>query len=370
MIKVLLLSDPSSPHTIKWARSLSSSGVEVCIFGLNPCPHEAYASFPNIRIHSLGLNADIFLTGQASLNKIYYLKALTKIKQIIKDFKPDILHAHYATSYGLLGALSGFKPFILSVWGTDIFDFPNVSLLHRCILRFNLMRADNILSTSYAMAKETQKYTRKAIEVTPFGIDLNIFKPTSVDSFFSPKDIVIGTIKTLAETYGIEYLIRAFYILRSNYPQMPLKLLIVGGGELEQKLKSITRELGLGSCVIFTGKVSYDDVPKYHNMISVFVSVSNSESFGVAIIEASACERPVVVSRVGGLIEVVEDGVSGIVVPPRNVAATAKAIEHLILNEDLRKKMGSAGRKRVALMYDWNANVSHMMGIYKNILAK
>lgn len=190
------------------------------------------------------------------------------------------------------------------------------------------------------MAKETKLYTNKDIEVTPFGIDMEQFKSMEVESLFDKDDIVIGTVKTLEDKYGIEYLIKAFKIVSDKYPDLPLKLLIVGGGSLEGSLKSLVKELNLEDKTIFTGKVPFKDVPKYHNMLSVSASVSivNSESFGVAIIEASSCAKPVVVSNVGGLPEVVEDGVSGFVVPSRDPQKTAEAIEKLVLDKNLRKK--------------------------------
>lgn len=105
-------------------------------------------------------------------------------------------------------------------------------------------------------------------------------------------------------------------------------------------------------------------------MLTVSVSVSDSESFGVAVIEASACAKPVVVSNVGGLPEVVEDGVTGIIVPPRDPEATAEAIENLILSQDLRTKMGTEGRKRVGRLFDWDKNVKQMAKIYQAINRK
>ena len=100
--------------------------------------------------------------------------------------------------------------------------------------------------------------------------------------------------------------------------------------------------------------------------ISVFPSMN--ESFGVSVIEASACEKPVIVSNVGGLPEVVENGVTGIVVPPANTLELSKAIEKLILDKTLRIKMGKAGRDRVETMYNWENNVSEMIDIYKGIV--
>jgi L-malate glycosyltransferase len=367
-MKVLLLSNPASSHTVKLACSLALSGLDIVIFGLNQCAPKTYANFPNIKVISIDLGTNITYSRKSNRRKLIYLKALPLLRQAIKAFSPDIVHAHYASSYGLLGALCGFRPYVLSVWGSDIFNFPNISALHKWVVQFNLLRAGKVLSTSYALATETNKYTSKSIEVSPFGIDLSVFKPETVASLFAPGDIVIGTVKALEEIYGVEYLIRAFHLVKNRYPQLPLKLLIVGGGSLEQQLKMLITELDLNDCTELTGHVPPNDVRNYHNMLSVYVAVSLSESFGVAILESGACGKPVVVSNVGGLPEVVEDGVTGIVVPPKDIAATAGAIERLVLDKDLRMQMGCAGRERVMRLYDWNANVSHMINIYKGLL--
>ena len=369
-MKVLLLSDAHSIHTVKWAKSLSKKGIEIAVFSLNFNENEAnpYQNDINVKVYyCVDKNAKKRSSGFAKLS---YLSALPALKKAISEFKPDIVHAHYASSYGLLGALSGFHPYIISVWGSDVFDFPDISFLHKAVINYNLFKADRILSTSKVMAVETGKYTDKEVIVTPFGIDLDKFKPLNVNSLFNDKDIVIGTIKTLEEKYGIEYLIKAFAIVKNKYHNLPLKLLIVGDGSLSENLKKLVHDLNIEDETVFTGKIAHELVPVYDNMlsVSVSVSVSNSESFGVAIIEASACGKPVVVSDVGGLPEVVENGVTGIVVPPRAPEKTAEAIEKLVLDEKLRKQMGEAGRKRVAKFYDWNKNVEQMIEIYKGLI--
>ncbi|MCD7873785.1 MAG: glycosyltransferase [Acidaminococcaceae bacterium] len=149
---------------------------------------------------------------------------------------------------------------------------------------------------------------------------------------------------------------------------MPLKLLIVGEGSQKTYLKKLAEDLGIAEDSVFTGKIVHSLVPVYDNMLSISVSVSNSESFGVAVIEASACEKPVVVSNVGGLPEAVEDGVTGLIVPPRNPEKTALAIEKLILDSSLRAEMGKAGRKRAFQLYNWHNNVQQMISIYKGAL--
>jgi len=144
----------------------------------------------------------------------------------------------------------------------------------------------------------------------------------------------------------------------------------VGGGSQDAFLKKLCADLGITSHVAFTGMIPYDEVVRYHNMIDIYVAVSvyQSESFGVAIIESSACEKPVVVSNMGGLPEVVDDGVTGFVVPARDPDATAAAIERLVLDKKLRAKMGTAGRRRVMELYDWKVNVDQMVSIYDDVL--
>jgi len=365
-MKILLLADPNSVHTVKWAKSLAQNNIDVFIFGTGHFSVNDYDGINNISVRTLNENV---ARDEGVLSKISYLKALPIIKEIIKKNKPDILHAHYASSYGLLGALSGFHPFVLSVWGSDVFDFPRKTIIHKQILKYNLRKADKILSTSQIMAKEISLYTSKEIEIIPFGIDVNFFLPQqNIQSVFEDDAIVVGTVKTLEHIYGVEYLIKAFKIVIERNKTLPLKLLIVGRGSLKKALKNLVKELNLEDNTIFTGEIQHAEIPKYLNMLSVYVALSEKESFGVAVIEASSCAKPVVVSNVGGLPEVVEDGVSGFIVPSRNPEKAADAIEKLVLNERLRKKIGEQGRVRVNKLYNWNDNVKQMIKIYNNIL--
>lgn len=370
-MRIFLLADLNSVHTIKWATSLAENGLEICLFGLSNVNHRFYEPHKNIQVCTIGIDSSITGNVKATSAKFRYFKAIPQVKGVIRQFKPNIVHAHYASSYGLIGALSGFHPFILSVWGADIFEFPLKSFLHKYLIQYNLKQADQILSTSHFMAGEISKYINKPIVVTPFGIDLSSFKPQPVASLFNQDDLVVGTIKALEEQYGVEYLIKAFRLLRDKHPGLPLKLLIVGGGSLEKSLKTLVKKLNLENETVFTGRVSYETVPSYHNMLSIYVALSviDSESFGVAVIEASACEKPVVVANIGGLPEVVEDGVTGFITPPRNPEKAAETIEKLILDKDLCLSMGRVGRKRVTNLYNWDDNVKQMIRVYQNVLS-
>ncbi len=360
-MKLLLLSDPNSVHTIKWATSLAKQGIQVKILGLRQLTVNDYFEFSNIDVVTISDNQS--KSGVSSI--LALLKAPQLLKQTIAEFKPDLLHSHYASSYGLFGAISKFHPFIISLWGSDVFEFPNQSFLKKLILKFNLSKADKILSTSKIMAVEGQKYTTKPIDITPFGIDPTKFTPQKVNSIFKPNDIVIGTTKNLEHIYGVDLLIEAFHIVKTKYSNLPLKLLLVGSGSQRELLERKILKLNLQGSVIFTGKVTHSDVAKYINMMTIFVANSRAESFGVSVVEASSCEKPVIVANVGGLPEVVVDNRTGLMVEAENAKQTANAIEKLILNPELIKTYGIAGREFALKNYNWQDNVHQMIGIYK-----
>lgn len=367
-MRILILSDSDSPHTIKWVKSLTEQNIEIGIFSIHKADVNLYQGMKNLKIYDLGLDRKIQDKGEKNLTKIIYLKGIRELKKTIVEFKPDILHSHYASSYGLLGSMVNFHPYIISAWGSDVFKFPNYSLIHKNILKYNFYKVDQILCTSYALRKEINKYTKKNIALTPFGVDTNKFKPSTTEINKDNKPIIIGTIKTLEENYGIEYLIRGFKILENQTPDLPLKLLIVGKGTQELSLKNLVEKLNIQSKVEFTGYINPDLIPKYHNMLDIAVFPSIEESFGVSVLEASACGKPVIVSNVGGLPEVVEDGKTGFIVEKENPDAIALALGKFIANPELRNEFGKNGRNKVIKEFNWDDSVKNMVSIYNQIL--
>lgn len=368
-MKILILSDSDSPHTLKWIRSLVEHNLEIGLFSIHTSNLHLYSDLKNITIYDADISRKYQELSESNLSKLIYLRSFLKLKKVIKKFKPDIVHSHYASSYGFLGSLTNFHPYIISAWGSDVFKFPNYSVIHKNILKFNLYRADEILSTSYALRKETNKYTKKNILITSFGVDTEKFKPLNKEVFIDKNEIVIGTIKTLEENYGIEYLIRGFKILEDEIPNQQLKLLLVGKGTQENYLKSLVSKLNIKSKIEFTGYINPDLVPQYHNMIDISVFPSIEESFGVAVLEASACCKPVIVSRVGGMPEIVDENETGFIVEKQNPEAIAKALKKLVDNSVLRSKMGKKGRNKVINEFDWNDSVKKMLSIYNELLS-
>jgi glycosyltransferase involved in cell wall biosynthesis len=364
MLKLLLLSDLNSIHTKKWVKAIAQKGVEIQVFGLGRPTDDFYEQLNNVKVHHAEFTNQY---GKSGVGKVKYLKVRKQLKEIAANFKPDLVHAHYATSYGLLGSLLGHKRYLISVWGEDVFSFPKESAVKKWIFKRNLRKAKGIFSTSKIMAKEAKLYTEKEVNVVPFGVDVNVFK--KLESKTDGDNLTIGIVKTLEDKYGISYLIEAFNTVLRSHPNRQFELLIVGKGSKEKELKKQVNDLELDDFVVFAGAVSHSEVPAYFNKMDIVVvpSVNNGESFGVAAVEASACEKPVIVSDVGGLPEVVIDGETGLICPPKNSQCLADKIALLVTDKDMRQRLGKNGRKNVLEQYDWQQNVDLMMSHYIRI---
>jgi len=358
-MKILLVAPASNIHTQRWANGLAGRGLEVHVASIHP-PLQGYSE--GVHIHSL-----------PSWKGVGYIFAAPLLQRISREIQPDIINAHYATGYGTLARLAKCSPLVLSVWGSDVYDFPLKSSIHRWWLRRNIAAAHKLASTSNAMAIHTMQFCHgpRSIAITPFGIDVGCFFPASrVDDGV----IRIGTIKTLLPKYGIDTLLNAFAILHSRVEQelaARLRLDIAGEGQQRQELEQLAKNLGISEITTFAGRIPHQEVPARLATYDVYVALSrlDSESFGVAILEASACGLPVVVSNVDGLSEVVKDGQTGIVVPRENPNLAADALEKLLRDPQFARAMGQAGCAHVERNYSWESSLDTMIEVYRSTLA-
>lgn len=363
MKTICYLADASNPHTIKWCNYFKNKGYNIHVISLNE------GSIDGVKVHNFNFNVKE-LKNESSFKKVKYITAISKIKSILEQIKPDILHAHYASSYGLIGSLLNYHPYVISVWGTDIYDFPNGGFIQKMIIKYNLKKADYIFSTSKDMARETNKYTNKNIYITPFGVDMEVFKPINKTTQNNQDVFTIGTIKTLEKKYGIDYLIRAFALLKESIRDKKLVLKIGGSGSQYDNLVNLAEELNIIDSIEFLGRIPQDKVAQIFNSFDIAVFPSLRESFGVAAVEAQACGVPVIVTNVGGHPEVIQDDKTGIVVEPENYIQIKDAIIKLIEDESLIRSMSRDSINFIKENYEINLNFNEIEKIYINILNK
>src|SRR5699024_4805033 len=349
----------SVSHTVRWVNGMAKLGHEVHLITMHE--EEADKIDQRVTIHHLKIPAPFG----------YYLN-VSKAKRLLKIIQPDLLHVHYASGYGTLARFINFTPTLLSVWGTDVYIFPYESKQKERILRKNLKAADFITSTSFDMRSQTQKFTSKQIEVIPFGIDTNLFHPTERNDV---ETIVIGTVKKLEHVYGIDILIKATAFLINKLRELGkehladrIRLKIVGKGPQLKELKDLTQEYRMDSITDFVGSVPNEEVPSYLNQIDIITAFSRSESFGVAVIVASECELTVIVSDVGGLQEVVQQGETGYSIPLEHMDEIVKKLARLVIHHEQRIQIGKKGRLFVKQHYMWEKNVLQMEKIYNKLV--
>lgn len=353
-MKLLLVAAASSVHVLRWANAFVERGIDTHLATQHgPLPGFA----PGVHIHRLPYSG-----------ALGYFRNRGALRRLVAQVRPDLLNVHYASGYGTLVGGLGDTPVVLNVWGSDVFDFPDKGPLHRWLLIRNLRSADHLVSTSRAMAEQVRRLMRAdvPISIVPFGVDTSVFKPGAPRT--SPDALVVGTVKTLAPTYGIDILLRAFALVPPRINDREVRLHIVGKGPQEGELRALAQSLGIADRVEFTGPVAHAQVPEQLARMDVFAALSRSESFGVAVIEASACGLPVVVSNVGGLPEVVADGVTGTLVPPDDPVASANAFGTLLSNTMLRERMGAEGRALMQRTYDWQGCVDRMITVYQEVI--
>jgi len=364
-LKILLLSDANSVHTLRWAESLKIKNFNLLLFSFfepNPQSRKKYKEL-GINVISPNLRIKIKNLREPNLTKIKYLSSILLLRKSIKNFQPKFIHAHYASSYGILAFLSRFKPFILSVWGSDIYDFPYKNFINKFLIKRIINSANIICSTSNAMKKIIKdEYGRTDVKIIPFGIDFNFFKPNKILN----KTFTVGTIKSIEQHNGIDCLLDAAKLIIHDYKK-DMKFLIVGDGSLKKDMQQKAIDLGLEEKVEFTGFIPHDDIKKYYFYLSIFIAVSKRESFGVSVLEAASCEIPAITSNIGGLIEVNSHNKTGIVINVDNPRELAESIIQLYNDKALRKKFGINARKRVIKKFNWEKNVNQMTHIYKNI---
>lgn len=350
-MRIVYLADAPYPHTSRWVRHFALAGHECHVISFRP------AQIEGATVH--------FVDGVERLGKARYLLHARRVSRLIHDLRPDLLHALHLTSYGFLGSLSGFHPFLLSVWGTDVLEAPRLTPFHSWLTRHALARADAITATGLHLAVETTRYAPegKPVTVVPYGVDLQRFTPSDRPPSTT---IVLGTTARLSPEKGLSYLIDAFARLRERFGDR-LRLRIAGEGPERGALERQIARLGLGDAVELSGWLDHTEVPPFLQGLDIFVLPSTWEGFGVSAIEASAVSLPIVATNIHGIPDAVLDGKTGLLVPPKDPAALAAALAELIDDPATRRALGAAGRDFVAANYAWQDNVAQMQHLYETL---
>lgn len=336
-----------SVFAVRWAKYFADEGHNVHLISYsepgkqergNVKMHIINKNFPRVRSRSLNI----------LLNMPFIIR---RTRMLIKEIKPDIIHAQCITSYGTLASFLGFHPLIITAYGSDVLINPKKSLITKLITQYALGKADMITCDAEHMREEMVRLgiNRNKIKIINFGVDTQKFFPqkksAEIEKILGTEDCgVVMSLRGLEPIYSIRTLIRAVPGIIREAPKT--KFIIVGGGSMEPYLKKIVNELKIGDKVNFVGWIPNNNITEYLNVADVYVSTSLSDA-GIAssTAEAMSCGLPVIVTDVADNKEWVKDGNNGFLFQAGDSQDLSKKVLYLLQNEQIRREFGSRSRK-------------------------
>lgn len=328
-----------------------------------------------------GMNLTIIPYLQREINPLKDFLSLVRLYFFIKRGDFDIVHTHTSKA-GVLGRIASklakvsviihhthghvfkgmFNPFLTRIF---ILIEKVMALITDKIITLTQLGKEDLIQ--YGIAKPSK------FVVIPSGIDLKRFLRVRVNIEEKKKSLgirddypVIGTVAHLVERKGYFYLIKAIAQVKKDYPE--IKVLIVGEGYLRNHLENRVEKLGMQKNFLFLG--ARDNVEEIYPLLDLFILSSVNEGMGRALLEAMACGKAVVATKVMGIPELVIDGVSGILVPPKDSDALAEEIINLLRDRNKLRKMGKAGREmvRACSYFDSKAMVKRIENLYQELI--
>lgn len=325
----------------------------------------------NVTVHSIpvGKNGKN-LHFQSSKDLLRYSwRGFWYANSLLQKERFDVMHAFFSVPCGFMATLLSLRyrvPYIVSLRGADVPGYSErftwIYVFLRPIIRCIWSRAARVVSNSAGLrALALRTNAKQEIGMIPNGIDTAQFK-------YDPNREVDGIFRVLCVSRitprkGIRYLIEGFDMLRKKNPSK-MELWIIGEGDELPQLRELVQSLGLHSSVKFFGRVEHDKLPSFYGLADVFVLPSLNEGMSNTMLEALASGLPIVATVTGGTEELVIDGGNGLYIEKQSSADIALKLERVLLDPELRKRMGVESRSRAEKM-SWESVAKQYAEIYQ-----
>lgn len=345
MTHLCLLGHAPSIHLQRWALAMAERGFRVSVLSAEP------QQIPGVAVQVL----------PPGVGRLGWFGRVPAVRRAVAALAPDLVHGHYVTSYGMLGAACGRGPLVLTAWGSDLLVSPNESAAVRWLTGLVLRRAALITADSRDVLQAIAAYRPTApCEEIFWGADTRRFRPQPAQPGFH-----VASLRGWERNYRIDRILRAVALLAA---EAPLTLHLFGGGSEGPALRALAAELGLGEQVEWHGQVPADELAPRLAGCSVSVSVPQSDATSVSLLESMACGLPVVVSDLPANRQwVTPDG--GLVVDGADPAAIAQGLRTLRDDPARRERLGAHNRALIEAQGSSAAQMDRMAGLYRGLLA-
>lgn len=294
-----------------------------------------------------------------------------------EDF--DVAHTHlpspWSADWSAIISLIKAKPLILTyhnnivgrginLYTAKVYNFTLLSILLRSAKKIIITHKRYLDYSPYL------KGYLKKIEVIPVGVDLRQFRALISKREQQKSILFIGVLDEFHRYKGLDYLILAMDLIRKQIPDV--RLTVVGEGSLKEEYVKLAKSLRLDEQIDFAGFVDPQNLVEYYNNCDIFVlpSISSEqEGFGMVLLEAMSCAKPVVTTNITGLAEEIKETKSGIVIEPKDVNSLTKAILEILRDQNYAQEMGRRARQLTEIKYSWNSVAAQIERLYTKAIS-
>lgn len=334
---MLLLGDARQVHLRRWGEYFAGRGYDVLAVSLEPVD-----GFPTRFIH---VPVPGFLP-----DALRYPLGCLALRRIMREFRPDVVSAHFVPNYGLMAALAYRGPWVMSAWGSDIMSVPEKSSFHRWRTRFVLDRAPWVTSDAQVLTEKIHSFGVPADRILtfPYGVDTGLFAPGAPPA--QPGPLILSNRK-LEALYRIDVVIDAFSAVREALPDAALT--IAGdGGEKARLVERADSSTGVAR-IRFIGDVAHDRMPALLREHHIYLSTSPADTTSVSLLEAMAVGLFPIVTDIPANREWITDGENGRLVPSGEATKLAVAIIDAWRDSDLRERAREHNARIIATRGRW-----------------
>jgi glycosyltransferase involved in cell wall biosynthesis len=369
-LRLCFVGDPVSIHVKRWIGYFLERGHEIHVISSRS---PSVASLPGAVMHqfkttNLGRPARV-------VSRILFTRRL------VREIAPHILHVHYVSAGGWSGALAGWRPLVISGWGSDIHTYPRRSQITRWLTSFALRRVDLATCQSAYLRDEMIRLGAPPDQthVIMFGVDMTVFR-TGVDHSRWRTDLelsgeaVVFSPRPFGPIYNIDTLVRAIPLVLAQLPSAMFVLLDFMPPDrfpdYKRQIEDLLHELGLRDVVRVIGGVSPEEMAALYNVADIVVSVPSGDDFAATYQEAMACGTPFVASDLPAYQDWITHEYNGLLVEPRDERGLAEAIVRLLRQDELRRAFRQRNLKLARDKLDLNMWMRRVEDLYYGLVEK
>jgi glycosyltransferase involved in cell wall biosynthesis len=359
-LRLAFLSIGRHIHTERWIRWFSERGHECHLLTVQPGP------VAGVTVHDI--------SSSFGPKPLRYALSLVKVRRLLKRIRPDLLNTHFLTGYGYWGRFSGFRPNVLTVWGDDVYVTPFENVLKNRLARLGLAGCDAVTGDStdiLDVATHLGADPARSFRVL-WGVDFEVFQPGKELEWrrglgFRDDHLLYFSPRSYTQPYyNIDTVIEAAALVKDREPRA--RFLFAGYEGDPGPFRRRAAEAGIEGVMTMLGRLPHHEFATALKSCDVFISVPSVDATAVSLLEAMSCANGIIISSLPSSMEWIRDGVSGLVVPPRDSQALADAMLRFARDPGFLSSAGQAALVTARQVAGFQTNMEYVGAIFEHLV--